>query len=852
MDGTARRKEQATMPRLIIDGMPIEVTAGTRVIDAAEKLGIMIPRFCYHEGLGAVGACRMCAVKFLQGPLKGVQMSCMVEAQDGMVVSTTDDEAVAFRKQMIEWLMLNHPHDCPVCDEGGQCLLQDETISGGHSRRRFLGKKRTYNDQYLGELIAHEMNRCIHCYRCSRFYQEYAGYRDFGVLQIANRVYFGRFRDGPLESPFSGNLVDICPTGVYTDKPARFMVRRWDLQRAPSVCVHCSLGCNTVANARYRDVVRVEARFNEKVNGYFICDRGRFGFSYTNEDIRPRVARAEAGPIPLGRAIRLAAESLKRVALEHGPGAVACLGSARSSLETQTVLNRLCSLQKWGEPNFFVNRGIREKVKSVVSLLDEGIAISVRELEGSDCVLAVGVDPVNEAPMLALAMRQVGRREGMIAVMDPRPVFLPCGFAHLPISTAQMDGFLSGIVSASVRSRDENERRDRVAKLCDGLGITDGEFRDRAFSVAQSLSGSLNPAIVCGTEVVRQSTPHTAISMARLLRQTKGRGGFLAVLPGANAFGAGLLSSRQGTPFEDVLQSIESGQVKALMVVENDPIGEFTDRNGLLAALDKLEFLLVLDSVASPTVRRAHVFLPTTTCFETGSSFINHEGRLQYAEAVHHGGIPVRQVNAGNHPPRVYGSDIPGGGPGAAWILLIELGGALGVTDGDMLGAGPWAPIGDGIPALRKLELAGFPSDGVRVLPEELAAMAGGESEDPEEVEPRPPVVSDPEADTLELLLVEWTLGTEELSSRAPALQRAEMDPCVFMHVEDAARAGFCHGQRIALSSDSGTVEVELCTRENMARGTLVLPRHRRLEWRKFAGLANRLRADQAGSVPGT
>ena len=166
------------MPRLVIDDLEVEVPQGSKVIDAAERLGIIIPRFCYHEALGAVGACRMCAVKFVQGPFKGVQMSCMIDAQDGMVVSTTDEEAVQFRKRVIELLMMNHPLDCPVCDEGGQCLLQDETWSGGHGIRRFQGKKRTYRDQYLGPYIQHEMNRCIHCYRCSRFYQEFAGYLD--------------------------------------------------------------------------------------------------------------------------------------------------------------------------------------------------------------------------------------------------------------------------------------------------------------------------------------------------------------------------------------------------------------------------------------------------------------------------------------------------------------------------------------------------------------------------------------------------------------------------------------------------------------------------------------------------
>ena len=189
------------MPKLIIDQRPIEVPAGTKVIAAAEQLGIMIPRFCYHPGLGSFGACRMCAVKFLEGPVKGIEMSCMEDARDGMVVSTTDPEAMEFRRYVIEWLMMHHPLDCPVCDEGGHCLLQDETVSGGHGIRRYLGPKRTYQDQYLGAFVQHEMNRCIQCWRCRNFYQEFAGYRDFGAMQIANRMYFGRYEDGPSGEP---------------------------------------------------------------------------------------------------------------------------------------------------------------------------------------------------------------------------------------------------------------------------------------------------------------------------------------------------------------------------------------------------------------------------------------------------------------------------------------------------------------------------------------------------------------------------------------------------------------------------------------------------------------------------
>ncbi|MGD2184799.1 MAG: 2Fe-2S iron-sulfur cluster-binding protein, partial [Desulfobacterales bacterium] len=301
------------MPKIIIDDREIEVAEGTKVIEAAEQLGIMIPRFCYHPALGSVGACRVCAVKFLQGPFKGVQMSCMVDVQDDMVVSTTDEEAVAFRKYVIEWLMLHHPHDCPVCDAGGHCLLQDMTVSGGHGIRRYIGKKRTYLDQYLGPLIQHEMNRCIHCYRCSRFYQEFSGYQDLGAMQSANRIYFGRFEEGILESPFSGNLIDICPTGVYTDKPSRYFGRRWDYERSPSLCINCALGCNTIASARYRQVVRQEARFSNTVNGHFICDRGRYGFFYTGQKQRPRKAKLDGQKIECDQAIQDLKERLATI-----------------------------------------------------------------------------------------------------------------------------------------------------------------------------------------------------------------------------------------------------------------------------------------------------------------------------------------------------------------------------------------------------------------------------------------------------------------------------------------------------------------------------------------------------------
>jgi|WetSurMetagenome_2_1015567.scaffolds.fasta_scaffold00417_11 NADH-quinone oxidoreductase subunit G len=817
------------MLKLVIDDHEIEVPAGTKVIEAAEQLGIMIPRFCYHKALGSVGACRMCAVKFLQGPFKGVQMSCMIDAQDGMVVSTTDEEAVTFRKYIIELLMLNHPHDCPVCDEGGQCLLQDMTVSGGHGVRRFLGHKRTYRDQDLGVFITHEMNRCIHCYRCSRFYQDFSGYRDLGPMQIANRVYFGRFEDGQLKSPFSGNLVDLCPTGVYTDKPARYKGRRWDFQRSPSLCLHCSLGCNTFANARYRELVRVEARFSESVNGYFICDQGRFGFSYANHPERPR--RAKIGGIegPLNEAVRNAAERLTDIQDRFGRNAIACLGSLRCSLETQSMLKQLCRSLSWQAPAYFFDPSLKKKVRSAVSQLDARVAVSLRQIEDADFILTIGVDPINEAPMLALAMRQAHRKEAAVALIDPRPIVLPFPFEHLPVPLGNIDRCLKWF-AYEARSGGE-EHSHPVANGDEGdspenhpsshFGVT---VRQQVARLAAQLKASRNPVLICGMQILPETTPSVVGDFSRSLFQEKGKCGLSYILPGANAFGAALLDSADDHSFLGTVEAIERDEVKALMVVEADPFAQFPDRSRLELALDKLELLLVMDHVPSQVAHRAHVFLPTSTVFETGSSFINQEGRIQFAAPVYQGGAPLSQVSGGSHPPRVYGDVIPGGEPKPAWQLLVELAGVLAAGEEIAPGNDPLVLTLNEHPFFAPLQTAKRPIDGIRCLPEVAdpavpAGAAGARGQGA--------------ADQLQLLLVDSLFGTEELVQYSDVIQKLEDEPRVCMHADDAVRFGLVDGDRVVMHLEGGPLEVGVNLSDDMVPGILVLPRHRKLAWQK-------------------
>ena len=639
------------MPDLIIDKRPVNVPDGTPVIEAAERLGIMIPRFCWHKALKVAGACRMCAVMFLEGPVKGLEMSCSVLAADGMVVSTDHPEAVDFRRHIIEWLMVNHPHDCPVCDEGGHCLLQDETISGNHALRRYTGHKRTYRDQNLGPFVQHEMNRCIHCYRCSRFYQDVAGGRDFGPMQIANRVYFGRYEDGRLESAFSGNMVDLCPTGVLTDKTARFKARRWDLERGPSVCPHCSLGCNTTVGARYREVLRVEARLNEAVNGYFLCDRGRFSHGFSSQPGRPRRAKVDGMETAMPQALAQAAARLREAAARHGPQAVACLSSGRATLETLGALAGLAGVVGWTGPAVFAgHREAGETIRSVTALNPQRVC-SLAEVQHADAVLCLGLDPLGEAPMLALAMRQAALDGALVLVADPRPVSLPLPFVHLPVHPRDLPACLEALTALAAPVQPmalPMEILPRLLPNYPGLWAV-------LEQAAPALVACRRPVLAWGLGMPGLGAdvgPGSWTSLAERISQAAdilaaSRDGckLMPALPGPNAFGAALLaqpSPGEGQPSHaDVLDGIRQGRIQAVLAVECDPFAG--------AALPELETWWFW--TACRVARR-----PRLTCSCPSPLFSSPEGRWPTTRVA--SSMPVRSTPAVFRCPRTGREDI--------------------------------------------------------------------------------------------------------------------------------------------------------------------------------------------------
>ncbi len=407
---------------ITIEGVRHEVDDTRNLLDICLSLGYDVPYFCWHPAMGSIGACRQCAVKLFwdDDDQKGeIVMACLTRPREGNRVAIDDDEAVRFRATIIELLMTSHPHDCPVCDEGGECHLQDMTVMTGHVYRRYDYRKRTFENHDLGPFVTHEMNRCIQCYRCLRFYVDYAGGHDFGAFGLRNEVYFGRLTDGALDSEFSGNLVEVCPVGVFDDKTfAAHYTRKWDLQTAPAVCAYCGHGCNTIAGERYGELRRVLNRFNGEVNGYFLCDRGRYAYQSVNGPERVRQPIVGLGGLSASELVRGLGARLesalgeRRVAVGARPRLArprpVGIGSPRASLEANFALKRLV-----GADRFFLGLSDAEHtlVERAAALLREGPSATptLHDIEAADLVIVLGEDLTNTAPMLDFSVRRWAR-----------------------------------------------------------------------------------------------------------------------------------------------------------------------------------------------------------------------------------------------------------------------------------------------------------------------------------------------------------------------------------------------------------------------------------------------------------
>lgn len=627
---------------IIVDNQPFQVDAGVNLLQACLALEMDLPYFCWHPAMGAVGSCRLCAMTHFQNAedTRGrLIMACMTPVSEGMIVSLTNEKASVFRSTTIEAIMTNHPHDCPVCEEGGDCHLQDMTLISGHIKRRYPGAKRTHLNQYLGPFLNHEMNRCISCYRCVRYYRDYCGGTDFNVFSSRNNVFFGRAEPGILDNEFSGNLAEVCPTGVFTDKPfSQKFTRKWDLASAPTICTNCSVGCNTYTSERGGVVRKVANRYNPQINAHFLCDRGRFGYEHVNHNDRleqPWRRNNEAQKVDV--LDMKSAEGLVTDWLSHGDCVV--VGSSRSSIESNSALIKMA-----GQKNFYA--GVSDAQIEQLNLLsdiyqqDHLKLLSLEDIEQCDALLLIGEDPTHTAPRLALSIRQMTRNAGIekasklgikhwqdeavrnIAQDTRSPLYIINSHASRLADVAKQNVNLSPADQLDLM-------QDVESLLSEGDKTRPSPL---ALSITNDLLTAQNPAIVTGTNSDNPALLAVCLRISVLLKRRHKRAGFYCASGQINSMALGLMAP-EGKGLGALMARLETKPPATLVVMETDLYRYFADEQ-LDRVLDKVKHIIVLDQLMTRTVQMADLVLPVCSFAETQGCSINAEGRLQQSFAT--------------------------------------------------------------------------------------------------------------------------------------------------------------------------------------------------------------------------
>jgi NADH-quinone oxidoreductase subunit G len=562
---------------LTIDGQELRVPKGTLVLDAALELGVHIPIYCSHPKMDPVAVCRMCLVHIEKFPK--LQPACATYVAEGMNVVTDNADVVKMREGMLEFLLINHPLDCPVCDRGGECDLQDFTFRYGPGVSRFpITDKVHFNKAVpLSEHIELDQERCILCWRCVRYYDEITGEKEIVLAQRGVQTLVTTFNEQPLQSAFQGNLPEVCPVGALTHREYRFKSRPWELQRTASVCPECSYGCNINVDSRDFEIKRFVSRDNPLVDDMWLCDRGRYSFPEWNSADRVRRSRirprsGEARDVAVGEAISAAAKEIRGVVEKSGGGAVGVFGSAQCSNEELWLVQRLAR-DVIGTPH------VDHQLGAFGDLTPAEHELGIAEIEECDAVLVLGAEPEAEAPVLTLRLYKAERKRGAAI--------------RRVAAAADADSLLGAVAG-----------KKRVGLVADELN------REHATRVAAALSRG-------GVEVRRLTVTRGVNG-----RGAKDMGVLPNLLPGYTA------AKPPGKTGREILDAAAAGDIQALVFVGNNPALE-ADSDLLTRALRKARVVVAIDTSPGVVAKHAQVLIPGHTLFEKIGSVTNTEGRVQ-------------------------------------------------------------------------------------------------------------------------------------------------------------------------------------------------------------------------------
>ena len=605
------------MIEIELDGKKVDIVEGSMIMHAAEKAGTYIPHFCYHKKLSIAASCRMCLVDVEKMPKP--MPACATPVTQGMIVRTKSEKAIKAQKSVMEFLLINHPLDCPICDQGGECQLQDLAVGYGASSSRYEEEKRVVQVKDVGPLISmQEMSRCIHCTRCVRFGQEVAGSMELGMSHRGEHAEIETFVGSTVDSELSGNMIDICPVGALTSKPFRYSARTWELSRRKSVSPHDSTGANLIVQVKNHKVMRVVPFENESVNECWLADRDRFSYEALNSDERLTSPMLKQGgkwiSVDWQTALEYVANGLQEIKANFGANAIGGLVSPHSTLEELHLASTL--VRGLGSENIdYRLRNAQFEVNSGARYLGMPIA-ALSELQR---VLVVGSNLRKDHPLFAARIRHA----------------VKLGCAVSAVSAVEVDWAMPvANTLQSPASHWVEALADIASAIASEKGVAApvaGNATSAAQAIAKSLMGGERKAVLLGNAATHHPRSSSLLSLANwIAEQTGATVGFLT--EAANTVGAQIVGAMPGLGGLNAGQML-SGDLKAVILLNTEPQFDSAAGVAAVANLDRAEMVVTL-SPFKANMDCSDVLLPIAPFTETSGTFVNAEGRVQSFHAV--------------------------------------------------------------------------------------------------------------------------------------------------------------------------------------------------------------------------
>ncbi len=613
------------MVEIQLDGNKVEVPAGSTVMHAAEKAGTYIPHFCYHKKLSIAANCRMCLVDVEKAPKP--MPACATPVTQGMVVHTKSDKAIKAQKSVMEFLLINHPLDCPICDQGGECQLQDLAVGYGGSGSRYQEEKRVVLHKDVGPLISmEEMSRCIHCTRCVRFGQEVAGAMELGMSHRGEHSEIETFVGMSVDSELSGNMIDICPVGALTSKPFRYSARTWELSRRKSVSPHDSTGANLVIQVKQNQVMRVLPLENDAVNECWIADRDRFSYEALNGEDRLSVPMIKQGgqwkEVDWQTALEYVANGLKQIGQDHGPASLGALVSPHSTLEELYLAGLL--MRRLGSDN------IDHRLRHAQFPAAQGVrwlGTRLASLSSLQSALVIGSNLRKDHPLMALRLRQAVRTGGKLMSINSVRQLPTADAWAIPVSRsitaepAQWQAALMEVAAALAQAQG----------LALPTGFVAGPVGETAQAMAQALMSGQHKAILLGNAAAHHAQASNLLAVAGWIAQHTGASvGYL--VEAANTVGAQWVGAQPQSGGLHAGQML-AGSLKAALLLGTEPVFDSAAGAATRQGLAQAQMVVSLNAFKA-NMDLADVLLPIAPFTETPGTFVNAEGRVQSFHAV--------------------------------------------------------------------------------------------------------------------------------------------------------------------------------------------------------------------------